>query len=140
MCQYYCSYYPFVLWCLVGYCEPLPEMVKGVMLRARDCSAGPIDFTQTWVDGAPRRGRLMLGGHPEMDESHYVCGPTAPSMFIDMISKALFMSSYYALDKKKRNACYIKNDIQACVYYSVHLLYFEVFRLSLSCPQTLSRL
>ena len=65
----------FVLWCLVGYCEPLPEMVKGVMLRARDCSAGPIDFTQTWVDGAPRRGRLMLGGHPEMDESHYVLVP-----------------------------------------------------------------
>ncbi|THU42247.1 hypothetical protein C4D60_Mb00t15300 [Musa balbisiana] len=25
----------------------------------------------TWVDGAPRRGRLVLGGHPEMDESHY---------------------------------------------------------------------
>ena len=104
MCQYYCSYYPFVLWCLVGYCEPLPEMVKGVMLRARDCSAGPIDFTQTWVDGAPRRGRLMLGGHPEMDESHYVCGPTAPSMLIDMISKVLFMSSYYALDKNGMHA------------------------------------
>ena len=81
MCQCYCSYYTFVLWCLVGYCEPLPEMVKGVMLRARDCSAGPIDFTQTWVDGTPRRGRLMLGGHPEMDESHYVCGPTAALYF-----------------------------------------------------------
>ncbi|THU60368.1 hypothetical protein C4D60_Mb07t11930 [Musa balbisiana] len=35
------------------------------------CTAGPIDFTQTWVDGAPRRGRLLLGGHPKMDESHY---------------------------------------------------------------------
>ena len=93
-----------VLWCLVGYSEPLPVMVKEVTLRARDCSADPIDFTQTWVDEAPKRGRLMLGGHPEMDESHYVCGPTAPSMFIDMISKALFMSSYYALDKNGMHA------------------------------------
>ena len=127
---------PFCTLCLVGYCEPLAKMVKGVMLRARDCSAGPIDFTQTWVDGVPRRGRLMLGGHPEMDESHYVCGPTAPSMFIDMISKALFMSSYYALDKNGMHAT-SKNDIQACVYYLVHLLYPEVFRMSLLCSQTL---
>ena len=88
----------------MGYCEPLLEMVKGVMLRARDCSTGPIDFTQTWVDGAPRRRRLMLGGHPEIDESHYVCGPTVPSMFINKIFKALFMSSYYALDKNGMHA------------------------------------
>ena len=46
----------------------------------------------------------MLRGHPEINESHYVCGPTAPSMFIDMISKALFMSSYYALDKNGMHA------------------------------------
>jgi len=49
---------------------PLPEMVKGVMLRARDALPAPYDFTQTWVDGAPRRGRLLSGGHSEMDESH----------------------------------------------------------------------
>ena len=57
----------FVLWCLVGYCEPLPEMVKGVMLRARDALPASYDFTQTWVDRAPKRGRLMFIGHSEMD-------------------------------------------------------------------------
>ena len=53
-------------------CEPLPEMVKGVMLRARDALPAPYDFTQTWVDGSPRRGRLMFGGHSEMDGPYYV--------------------------------------------------------------------
>ncbi|CAL9177113.1 unnamed protein product, partial [Musa hybrid cultivar] len=32
-------------------CEPLLEMVKGVMLRARDALPAPYDITQTWVDG-----------------------------------------------------------------------------------------
>ncbi|THU66791.1 hypothetical protein C4D60_Mb05t17930 [Musa balbisiana] len=33
----------------------------GVMHRARDALPAPYDFTQTWVDGAPRHGRLMFG-------------------------------------------------------------------------------
>ena len=42
------------------------------MLRARDALSAPYDFTQTWVDGAPKRERLMFGGHSKMDGPHYV--------------------------------------------------------------------
>ena len=45
------------------------------MLRARDALPAPYDFTQTWVDGAPRRGRLMFGGHSELDVPYYVMVP-----------------------------------------------------------------
>ena len=71
----------------MGYCEPFSKMTKGVMYRARDALPPPIDFTQTWVDGAPKHGRLMPGGHPEMDESHYICGPTTPSIFLILYQK-----------------------------------------------------
>ncbi|RRT80914.1 hypothetical protein B296_00016134 [Ensete ventricosum] len=46
-------------------------MVKGIVLRARDALPAPTDFTQTWVDGAPRRGRLLSVGHPEMDIPYF---------------------------------------------------------------------
>ena len=59
----------------MGYCELLLEMVKGVMHRARDALPAPYDFTQMWVDGAPRHGRLMFGGHSEMDGPYYVMIP-----------------------------------------------------------------
>ncbi|RWV83101.1 hypothetical protein GW17_00055341 [Ensete ventricosum] len=42
-------------------------MVKGTVFRASYALAGPYDFTQTWVDGAPKCGRLMFGGHSAMD-------------------------------------------------------------------------
>ena len=51
ICQCHCSYYPFVLWCLVGYCEPLPEMVKGVMHRARDALPTPLtSLRRGWME------------------------------------------------------------------------------------------
>ena len=73
---------PFCTLVFVGLFGPLPEMVKGVMLRARDALPAPYDFTQTWVDGAPRRGRLMFVGHSEMDGPYYVWNPTSPSIYL----------------------------------------------------------
>ncbi|THU65080.1 hypothetical protein C4D60_Mb01t33370 [Musa balbisiana] len=60
---------------LPEYCEPLSEIIKGVIHRVRDVLPAPFDFTQTWVDGAPKHGRLMFGGHSEMDVPYYVMVP-----------------------------------------------------------------
>ena len=59
----------------VRYYEPMPEMVKRVMYRAHDALSVAYDFTQTWVDRAPKRRRLMFGGHFEMDVPYYVMIP-----------------------------------------------------------------
>ena len=75
----------------MGYCEPLPEMVKGVMHRACDALSAPSDFTKTCVDEAPKCGRLPSDGHLEMDEITFCLYSHYTFCMFDMISKALVM-------------------------------------------------
>ena len=50
----------------------MPKIVKGVILGARNPLLALYDFTQTWVDGALRRERLIFGGHSKMDTLYII--------------------------------------------------------------------
>ena len=90
------------------------------MLRARDALPAPYDFTQTWVDGAPRRGRLMFVGHSEMDGPYYVMIPLhLLCVWYDIQSFGYV--SMHALDKNEMNASLC--DIWA----SIHVLFFDIY-------------
>ena len=117
----------------VAYYEPLQEMVKKVMPRAHDALSSPSNFTQTWVDGAPRRRRLIYGGHPEMDEPYFVCDPVAPFLCLILYLEFWLYVYVCALDKNEMNA--MSNTTFKLLFLNCSLICSEMVHMPLICSK-----
>ena len=90
------------------------------MLRARDALPAPYDFTQTWVDGALRRGRLMFVGHSEMDGPYYIM-ISLHLLCVWYDIQSFGYVSMHASDKNEMNA-------SSCdIWASIYVLFFDMF-------------
>ena len=91
-----------------------------------------------WVDGAPKHGRLLSGGHSKMDESHSVCGPTTLSVCLIWYPELWFCIYVCALDKKDMNAT--SNTTFQLLFHIHSLICSEMVHMPLICSEIFSTL